>query len=62
MIEIDTSVGRYKYLGPCTIFRHYMKHLTIADLCILQILGWPILHAEQDALQEVEAKNGETLE
>jgi hypothetical protein len=34
----------------------------VSDLGILQVLGWPVFHAEQDGLQEVEAENGEPLE
>ncbi len=34
----------------------------VSDLGILQILGWPVFHAEQDGLQEIEAENSEPLE
>jgi hypothetical protein len=34
----------------------------VSDLGVLQVLGWPVFHAEQDGLQEVEAENSEPLE
>ena len=33
-----------------------------ADLGVLQVLGRPVLHAEQNALQKVETENSEPLE
>ena len=31
-------------------------------LGVFQIFGWPILHAEEDALEKIEAEDGEALE
>ncbi len=33
-----------------------------SDLCVLQILCWPVFHTEQNSLKQIEAKDGEALE